>query len=502
MRPSYLEAMKQLGANPEAFSELLESVKFAVFVDHAELGCIYASEYTLSLFEMDWDTFKGFGWAAAVLPADMETLRGAIERYEIEKTTINVEYRIQCPSGALRALNVTGHAILDRDGNQLGSVMIGRDVTEERALADRALNAHKLEAIGRLGGRVAHDLNNVLTPIMCSAAILETYDLPDDARAQVEVIMQGAEHAAGISRQLLGLSRQDGHEAKLVCADAELTSLRSVLTPLLGERVELTLDLDAPRVVVGLAPHELGQVVLNLCVNARDAVGGVGRVEVRTRRDGQRLELQVHDTGPGISLDVQQRMFEPFFTTKPADRGTGLGLSTVQEIVRRAGGDVTVNSRLGSGTAITVRLPVLESQVERSSSRDATPQLKPLRILLVDDNSALRQTLAYVLALRQHTVQTSAGYRRATELLEAETFDVLVSDVLLTDGRGDELAQRALAAQPDIRVVFMSGFAGEDFDSSAVKSARCVFLQKPFHPNRVMSAICEVMTSSEETQTG
>ncbi|MBV1859846.1 MAG: response regulator [Nannocystaceae bacterium] len=496
MRPEFLVAMKRLGVVPEALDRALDSVSFGVIVNHVEDGCIYASEEALRVFDLEWDAFKGFGWMSSVIPADVEALRGSFERYQEGDAQSEVQYRISVSDGSVRAIVATASRVLDADGRQLGSVVVGRVATAERAAAERGVQSQKLEAIGRLAGRVAHDFNNVLTPIICSASLLESESLSAEGRECVATIVQGVQHAAAITRQLLGLSRQGDGAPRVARLDDEVASMRTMLGQMVGEEIELTLDLQAKGSVIALAPHELGQVLLNLCVNGRDAVNGDGRVCVSTRLAGSFLELRVHDSGVGISLEVQQRMFEPFYTTKASDRGTGLGLSTARDLVRRAGGDITVHSELGSGTEMLVMLPSLVSSAVPEPPARRGVEVPPQRILLVDDNAALRQTLAYVLALRRHDVKTSASFARASDMLREGAFDVLVTDVLLPDGRGDDLASLAIEAQPELGIVYITGFAGEDFERVARGDTSTVFLQKPFHPNEVVDAIAQVLLAN------
>jgi len=491
--------MERLGVAPGALGRALDGVSFGVIVNHVEDGCIYASKEVLRVFDLEWDAFKGFGWMSSVIPADAEALRGTFERYQQDQGESEVQYRIAVSDGSIRAIVATASPVLDANGQQLGSVVVGRLATAERAAAERGVQSQKLEAIGRLAGRVAHDFNNVLTPILCSASMLEREQLSEGGRECVATIIQGVEHAAAITQQLLGLSRQGDGIPRVAGLDDEVASMRPMLVQTVGEQVELTLDLQCGDALIGLAPHELGQVLLNLCANGRDAVSGRGRVSISTRLAGSFLEVRVHDSGVGISVDVQRRMFEPFYTTKAPDRGTGLGLSTARDLVRRAGGDITVRSELGSGTEMLVTLPSLVSDGLPTPDAESGLELPPQRILLVDDNAALRQTLAYVLALRQHDVKTSATFSRAWEMLQDGTFDVLVTDVLLPDGRGDELALLAAEALPGLGIVYITGFAGEEFEMLERRGKGAVFLQKPFHPNEVIDAIAEVLRADLAT---
>ena len=497
MAPSYVAAIRELGAADDAIDAVLSRVSFGVFVDHVEKGCIYANAEVLRMFETDWETFRGFGWANAVLPEDMETLREAIERYEKEKTWIEVQYRIKVPDGSLRAIHVVGKAILDNAGEQRGSVMIGREVTSERAVRDQTIQRQKLEAIGRLSSRIAHDFNNVLTPIMMSSSLLEAEVISEDGRTLLDTITKGVEHAASITRQLLGLSRHSVGERRSTTIDEEIRAMAALLRQLLGETYELALDLDAADAEVGLAPQELAQVILNLAVNARDAMSNSGTVSIATQLRDSFAEISVSDTGSGISEGVRQHMFEPFFTTKSADRGTGLGLFTVRDLVESAGGRIDVRSEVDKGTTIAFRLPCVGFR-EVTAPLSAIPSDHgSLRILVVEDNSALRQTLAYVLALRRHHVKTSANIGRAKALLDAEEFDVLVTDVLLPDGTGPTLVQHARGLMPSLAIVYMTGFAGDAQEMLDLDDANTTMLEKPFHPNRLAEALAKVMANQQ-----
>lgn len=493
MDRNFLAAIAALGGGRNALELVLARVDFGVFVDHPEKGCVYANDEVLRMFEMDWQTFRGFGWAKAVVHEDMETLREAIERYEREKSRIEVQYRIEVPDGSRRAIHVFGQAVLDEAGKHVGSVMLGREVTAERAVTERATQLQKLEAIGTLAGRVAHDFNNVLTPIMFSASTLAGESLTRVGRTSVETIIAGAEHAAAMTRQLLSLSRQRVEEKNMTNLDAEIDDKRTFLQQLAGERVELQLALSARDVEIPVAPHELTQILLNLIVNARDASSGAGTVLVETARRGTYVDVRVTDRGSGMSPEIQERIFEPFFSTKDADRGTGLGLYTVRELVGRAGGRIAVDSRPGHGTTMTLTFPCVAASPDEARDARATESVPPCRVLIVDDNAALRQTLAYVLALRGHDVKASADLGRSLELLATERFDLIVTDVLLADGSGADLVREARARQPDLGVIYMSGFAGDALETLGLDEPRTLFLSKPFHPNRLSSALAEVL---------
>lgn len=495
MNPRFLSAIKELGGDQDALESVISRLSVGVFVDQPEKGCIYANAEVLRMFGMTWDQFAGFGWAGVVVPEDMDTLREAIARYEQEKDWIEVQYRIDALDGVQRTLHVLGKAVLDEAGKQLGSVMIGRDITSERATRDRALQSQKLEVIGRLAGRVAHDINNILTPIVGSASLLEQESLRPQARVMVETIQQSADHAEAITRQLLGLSRHQDKDERAARVDHEIGRMMRLLRQVVGEGVELRATLNAPDAQVGLAAHELAQILLNLTINGRDAVEGNGRIEIDTRLTEGQLELRVNDSGSGMSRETCSRMFEPFFTTKGEGKGTGLGLYTVDDLVSRAGGKISVESRPGHGTKFLISLPVIAATA-RSFLHPDESELPPCRVLLVDDNDALRQTVAYALALRRHQVKTSAGVARAIDLLRNEPFDLVITDVMLADGKGSELVSAARSIRPELRFLYISGFDDEVSPAADTSDAEVHFLAKPFHPNQLIQAMSRAMMGS------
>ena len=502
MNPNFMAALAELGGGSDALKSVLSKIRFGVFVDHGERGCIYANAEVLRMFEMDWESFRGFGWARVVVPEDMEMMREAIERYEIEKTQIEVQYRINLPDGSRRVIHVVGQAALDDNGDQLGSVMIGRDITHERAVSEQANRLQKLEAVGRLASRVAHDFNNVLTPIMFSTAQLEQEALSDDGRASLDIINSGAQHAAAITRQLLSLSQQQVGDPNLTAVDVELGSKAPLIRQLLGERITMDLRLGAPEAEAMLAPHELAQIILNLASNGRDAIEGNGQVSIETKRRDAFVDVVVTDNGSGMSEGTQRQVFEPFFTTKTPDRGTGLGLFTVRELVQRAGGSIALRTALGEGTTFTLSFPCVVRSAEVAADARAAADLPPQRVLLVDDNTALRQALAYALALQGHAVKTSADVGRAQELLREEIFDIIVTDILLPDGNGVELVKDARQVQPEIRVIYISGFAGGVHNELGLDCPHTVFLAKPFHPSRLTAAMSEVTHARSDKAVG
>lgn len=488
-----------LGVGLDELDDVFSSAPVGIYVDHTERGCIYANDALLDMFGATFEEFSGFGWARRVHEDDAAGLRDAIHDFEHERGWIDVQYRVVHPDGSLRHIHARVKALLDAEGTHVGSFGSVRDLTLEREQREQSVQRQRLEAVGRLAGRVAHDFNNLLGLIVMTTSMLD--EQPDEAerRKSVETILQASEHATAITRQLLGLSRQGVDERATVIVDTELRGLVPLVDQVIGESVDLRLDLGAGGAGIMLAPHELGQIIVNLCVNARDALAGPGTITIATRHVDSRVELVVKDTGPGIPVDVQERMFEPFFTTKGAGRGTGLGLSTVRDLVGRAGGEIRVRSELGSGTTLTIEVPRAAPPSASQRPGERRPVVDPLRVLLVDDNDALRQSVAYALALSGHEVTTAATIASALEQLSQQRFELVVTDVLLPDGEAPQLVSAARADDPNLPIVYITGFAGDAADALD-RGPGTAYLPKPFGPDELAQAIAEAVRTAVEPE--
>ncbi len=392
------------------------------------------------------------------------------------------------------------------------------DVTEReqargalRASETKLQHSQKMEAIGRLASGVAHDFNNMLTVVSSYASILEEeLDAADVHQRDAREIRLAAERATKLTQQLLTLSRQGGAAPRPVLVDELVQGFRSTLRQLLGSSI--TLDIQAGRVPpVVVDPGQLEQVVMNLAVNARDAMQGEGRVVIETSivdldsdgaamhgvSPGRFVVLAVTDTGPGIDPDVQKRLFEPFFTTKEPGKGTGLGLSIAHGIVSQAGGAIDVYSELGHGTTFRIRLPARDETVVVSvdEAPSSSPVLRPVTVLFVDPQPEVRALATRVLEPAGCTVleAASAGQARDLCLKFDGAIDVVVVDIALPDGRGDLAVRLLRELRPDLQVIVMSGYPSGAIGPSG--DAPAELLAKPFTPARLRDAIAAVTTT-------
>jgi signal transduction histidine kinase/ActR/RegA family two-component response regulator len=376
---------------------------------------------------------------------------------------------------------------------------IYRDVTESRLMEQQLRAAQKMEAIGRLAGGVAHDFNNVLMIISSAAQMMQSAtDDADRKERYLSQIRSATEKAASLTRQLLAFSRQQVLHPAILDLNVVVGDLWKMLPQLLGEDVETVLDLASDLGSVSADRGQIEQVIMNLAVNARDAMPGGGKLTVETANaelDGTALDhhgaenptgefvmLAVTDTGTGMDAETQAKIFEPFFTTKEIGKGTGLGLATVYGIVKQSAGHVTVYSEPGKGTTFKVYLPRVREKVAPWLSFASKPASGGTEtLLLVEDESALRELASEFLRSKGYTVLEAGNRREALHICRnhENSIHVLVTDVVLPGGGGPDLAKAVLAMRPDLRVIYMSGYTDQVLSAELV-GGNATFLQKPF----------------------
>jgi PAS domain S-box-containing protein len=404
--------------------------------------------------------------------------------------------------------NVVTTPLHDDDGALRGYARVVRDLTTQRSLEEQLRHAQKMEAVGRLAGGIAHDFNNLLTVIAANAELiaveLEGGD-PGLVEAAGEVVSAAA-RAAGLTQQLLAFSRKQVLEPVVVDLNRIVADCEKLLTRLIGEDVRLQSRLAEDLWLVKADPGQLEQVLVNLCVNARDAMAQGGLLTISTRNvesavtgEGRSVELSVADTGCGMDEATRARVFEPFFTTKPPGKGTGLGLAVVYGIVRQSGGVVEVDSAPGAGTRITVRLPVCTEapRPRLSSGLELCAVRGNETIFVVEDEEPVRAVLARALTMHGYTVIQAGSGDEAVERLASldMPIDLLVTDVVMPGIAGTELVAELRSRSIDPPVLFVSGYA-EDAQRIAASGPRTSFLQKPFTPRVLLERVRAALASS------
>jgi PAS domain S-box-containing protein len=385
---------------------------------------------------------------------------------------------------------------------------IVHDLTAQKRLEAHLLHAQKMEAVGRLAGGVAHDFNNVLQAMLGRAeAVLRRMPPRDRLRRHLVELRKAALRAASLTRQLLAVSRTQVLDPRVLDLNAVLRDAARMLRPLIGEDIELRMDLAGDLHPVKVDPDQMVQVVMNLVVNARDAMPRGGDLVIETRNVGppdgaladgsaEAVRLSVRDTGAGMDDETRARIFEPYFTTK-GDSGTGLGLSTVYGIVQQSGGSIAVDSRPGEGTVFRILLPRAEGQPEALARPASVRRLRRRRrgrVLLVEDDAPARGALELLLREDGHTVLSAGSAAEAERLYRgADPIDVIVTDTVLPRVSGPELVARLRAAQPGVRVIFMSGYAPETAFSHGELGPGVAFFQKPFEIRELLAKVRELL---------
>ena len=380
---------------------------------------------------------------------------------------------------------------------RLANERLETEIAERAAVEKHLLQSQKLESLGRLAGGIAHDFNNLLMAIGgCSELMLE--DLaPNDPVAELAAeIAHATERAARLTGQLLLFSRHEGSSTEVVDLGESILGMSEMLQRLLGESIELACSATPGGNCIRLDPSRIEQVVLNLALNARDAMPRGGRLLVRVDRvdseeAGPRVRLTVCDDGEGMDEETLNRLFDPFYTTKSPGQGTGLGLSTVHGIVQQAGGDISVESRPGKGSDFRVFLPLVDEEPTRSTRAAEPAGDAEACVLLVEDEDSVRRLMELVLQRRGCRVLVAATPAEATTVFEAraDEIDLLLTDVLLPGIDGSELAMRLRESRPDLRVLFVSGYAGDGVVPEGLGREGDAFLQKPFTLGRLAETI-------------
>lgn len=459
------------------------------------------------------DTDEGWGWLRAVHPDEREAVCQQWLASVRSSRPYAVEYRARMRDGVYRLIAARGVPVLDDAGVVREWVGTFHDVTDRQRVEDQLRQSQRMEALGRLAGGVAHDFNNLLTVINGFADLL-LGRLATDAleREDLELIHRAGQRASVLTQQLLAFSRKQVMRPEPLSLNATIAEVERMLSRLLGDDVTMAVSLQPDAGTVLADPGQIQQVLMNLAVNARDAMPRGGTLTLRTRNvdvsegsalyhhglaPGPCVSVSVTDTGLGMTPDVRARLFEPFFTTKEPGKGTGLGLSSVYGVVRQSGGHIWVESELGVGSTFTLFFPrVAAPSVAHTMRAEAPVAGGDERILIVEDADAVGRLA--------HEVLRAYGYRVATVTSGADALDaiaaggapdLLLTDVVLPGISGPALASRVAASTPGLAVLFMSGYSDDMLGHHGVVDPTVRFLQKPFSPLALARAVREALDS-------
>jgi len=402
----------------------------------------------------------------------------------------------------------------DDEGRITGGLVQTQQITAQKELEEQLHQSQKLDAVGQLAGGVAHDFNNLLTVISGYAALsLRKLPAGDELRRPLEEIDRASASAASLTRQLLAFSRKQVLQPQLLDVNEVVGEIVPMLRRLIEARIELVVKLASSVPVVLFDRGQLEQVLVNLVVNARDAIAGGGTITIESGETfldahyadahvdaqvGPHVVVSVSDTGGGIDEETRARIFEPFFTTKAVGEGTGLGLSTVHGIVKQSGGNIWVYSELGRGTTFKIYVPVATDGATEEAPHEAVPAPAasgPATVLVVEDHPAVRMLTRDVLAEAGYDVIEAASIAEATSVLGERAIDLVLTDIVMPGGSGRELAESRDVRGSHAPIIYMSGYTEETVSRQELAAADARFLEKPFAPAALLVAVSDALSA-------
>ena len=484
-------AEEALRASEVMYRQLIEQAADAIFITDPGGRFVLTNSATRRMLGYTEEEMRRLNVLDVYLPEEREAGRERLAQLHAGRSQTFAR-RMLRKDGTV--IETEASAARLRDGRTQAIV---RDVTERKRLEEQLLLSQKMDAIGNLAGGVAHDFNNLLQAMLTDALLLREHAddvgrVRDAARHLEEEIMRGG----ALTRQLLVFSRRETTRPERLDLNAVVRAATGLLRRLLKENIELRVDLSPGSVMVVADHGQLDQVLMNLAVNAADAMPDGGRLTLRTGTSADHAWLEAADTGCGIPKEIVGRIFEPFFTTKTAGKGTGLGLAVVHGIVTRHGGSVAVDTNPGAGATFTVRLPLAAPDEAPAPARvvrqaDATPRGCGERVLVVEDEEGVRTGLVEILRSLGYRVAAADSAAAAARLASGKGFDVVLCDLLLPDGSGTEVVSGLVERWPGLKVIFMSGYAQEEAVRLSVTSGKVRFLQKPFDINTLARGLSE-----------
>jgi len=480
-------------------------------------GTLVWSERMFELYGVDPEEFDGTrqAWINSLHPEDLARTLAAGEAALEGRAEFDTEFRVVHPDGKVKSLKAVAVVVRDDQGRPLRMIGLNRDITERRSLEAQLIQAQKMEAVGRLAGGVAHDFNNNLTVILGYAELSRLVAIGSDTfHDYLGEIIKAAEHSRDITQQLLAFSRNEIIAPRQVDLNDLIRKTHKTLLRLIGEDVRLKLTLPDGLGPVLIDPAQINQIVMNLAVNARDAMPSGGTLSLETRnlrldaaycqknpeaRPGDWVQLTVSDSGIGMDREMLGHIFEPFYTTKGVGKGTGLGLATVYGIVRQNDGFIEVFSEPGRGAAFALFFPRLSREESCEAQADEALACGEGVVLLVEDEVSVRQMAKLMLESAGYSVLVAGTPAEALEICKRseQRLDCLLTDVIMPGMNGVELTQAVRVLRPGVGMVYMSGYTADMIAHHGVLAQGVIFVQKPFDARSLSAKIQEAIRGTE-----
>lgn len=509
-------AEERLLRSEARFRSMSEASPLGIFMVDREGDCIYTNARCRTLWGLGFQGSSGRNWLRAVDPDTRDELRRNWDEAIRKGRPFSQVCRFVRAGNKAIWASVRTHPVLE-DGLIVGYMGMVEDISEQRELEHQLRHSQKMEAFGKLAGGVAHDFNNILTVISgFNEMLMNECAVGDPRREFAEEVQKAADRASALTRQLLAFSRQQVLQPKLLEINEVITNVDKMLRRLIGEDVELrTVPAKGLRRVKA-DPDQLAQVLINLAVNARDAMPNGGELVIETDRaeaepdgTGSQVVIKVRDNGIGMSEEVQNQVFEPFFTTKPPGQGTGLGLATCYGIVKQSGGSLELTSRVGEGTEFRVFLPEYDEECEEAEESavlidDGMP-CGGEHILVVEDEPAVRLLAVSVLTRCGYQVtEASDGADAIERLCEIKNgeMDLVITDVVMPHMGGRDLAYWVASSHPSAKVLFTSGYPEKDLEGSDVSGRFAGFMPKPYRAETLARTVRQVLDGNGHGNSG
>jgi two-component system cell cycle sensor histidine kinase/response regulator CckA len=507
---------RQMAEREELFRLITENAADMIAVVGSDGRRLYNSPSYQKILGYTPEELQNTSSLDQIHPDDRTQVEEAAKEALVFGTGRRIEYRMRHKDGTWHFLESSASTIRNAEGQTEKLVIVNRDITERRRLEEQFRQAQKMEAVGRLSGGIAHDFNNLLGVIIGYSEILQEKLQPTNPlRGSVDEILGAGRRAATLTRQLLAFSRQQVLEPKVLNLNAVLKDMGNMLPRMIGEDIELSMVLGTALGRVKADQGQIEQIVMNLTVNARDAMPDGGKLFIETTnaeidlsfakrysypvQQGSYVLLTVSDTGIGMDAETQAHIFEPFFTTKEKGKGTGLGLATAYGIVKQSGGYIDVYSELGTGTTFKIYLPRVHDALD--SQKPAESDLMKSRgnetILLVEDETSLRTLTRNLLELSGYTVLEASNGSEAMTISQQHSglLQLLLTDVVMPGMSGRVLAGQVIEQRPLIKVVYMSGYTGQAVGAHVALEEGSFFLQKPFSRDGLVSKVRQALDS-------